>query len=113
MREAIQRCRRWRRIRAANCVFRSGKRAGLNFISSFPATTRAVSTDSSRCAGVTGVGCTEKVTELVCTTQPCKCGMSATGSKFSEGVLGLFMGSILPAAHPSDQTYSNSKGTLL
>ncbi len=112
MRDAAQRCSRWRRIRIANCSRLSSNRAGLKFISSFPATTRAVSTDSNRCSGAAGVACTRSVTELVMTTVPFKCGMSATGSNFS-GVLGVFMGSILPSGSPTDQTYSNSKGTLL
>lgn len=86
MRDAAQRCSRWRRIRIANCSFRSGSRIGANRISSLPATTRAVSTDSSRCAGVVSVSCTAKVTVLVCATVPSASGRGWTGSKDGLGV---------------------------
>jgi len=94
MRDAAQRCSRWRRIRIANCSRLSGNRAGMNLISSFPATTRAVSVLSSRCSGIVGVACTRSVTQLDIAMVPSACGMAATGSNLS-GVLGFVMAAMV------------------
>lgn len=95
MRGTDHRCNRWRRIRAANCSFRSGSRTELNFISNFPPTTRPVTTDSSRCSGMPGCACTRNVTDPFSTSVPSACGMAATGSNLS-GLSGEVIGASVP-----------------
>lgn len=113
MPDALQRCSRWRRIRATNCSFRSGNGNPANRIDSWPRTAVIDTVLSNRCSGIVAVLKTRNVIDPVNSLVPSAIDSGATGSKaWREGRgVGVVMQSILPAGTAAG--YSNVTEPLL